>query len=96
MSFKSSLSLPSQDKAFNSRLDFIFQVMIIMIIVMIIIILAALTNRRKRSIPEPQVEPHTIHGGERAFLYQVDNEDEEDSNDDDGDEEEDANEDDNG
>ena len=29
------------------------------------------SNRRKRSIPEPQVEPHTIHGGERAFLYQV-------------------------
>ena len=28
-------------------------------------------NRRKRSIPEPKVEPHTIHGGERAFLYQV-------------------------
>ena len=27
--------------------------------------------RRKRSIPDPQVEPHTIHGGERAFLYQV-------------------------
>ena len=29
------------------------------------------TFRRKRSIPDPQVEPHTIHGGERAFLYQV-------------------------
>ena len=29
------------------------------------------SNRRKRSIPEPEVEPHTIHGGERAFLYQV-------------------------
>jgi hypothetical protein len=28
------------------------------------------SGRRKRSIPEPQVEPHTIHGGERAFLYQ--------------------------
>merc|ERR1712223_831746 len=28
------------------------------------------SGRRKRSIPEPEVEPHTIHGGERAFLYQ--------------------------
>jgi len=28
------------------------------------------SGRRKRSIPEPPVEPHTIHGGERAFLYQ--------------------------
>ena len=44
-----------------------------------------ITNRRKRSIPEPQVEPHTIHGGERAFLYQVDFEDVDDVNDDDDD-----------
>ena len=44
-----------------------------------------ITNRRKRSIPEPQVEPHTIHGGERAFLYQVDFEDVDDVNDDDND-----------
>ena len=42
-----------------------------------------ITNRRKRSIPEPQVEPHTIHGGERAFLYQVNFEEVEDVNDDD-------------
>ena len=38
---------------------------------MINIITPTNSNRRKRSIPEPQVEPHTIHGGERAFLYQV-------------------------
>ena len=44
-----------------------------------------ITNRRKRSIPEPQVEPHTIHGGERAFLYQVDFEDVDDVDDDDDD-----------
>ena len=40
-----------------------------------------ITNRRKRSIPEPQVEPHTIHGGERAFLYQVNFEDVDDVDD---------------
>jgi len=27
-------------------------------------------GRRKRAIPEPLLEPHLIHGGERAFLYQ--------------------------
>ena len=44
-----------------------------------------ITNRRKRSIPEPQVEPHTIHGGERAFLYQVDFKDVDNVDDDDDD-----------
>jgi len=27
-------------------------------------------GRRKRSIPDPDMEPHLIHGGERAFLYE--------------------------
>ena len=45
------------------------------------IMVTGIINRRKRSIPEPQVEPHTIHGGERAFLYQVDFEDVDDVDD---------------
>lgn len=27
-------------------------------------------GRRKRDIPDPDMEPHQIHGGERAFLYE--------------------------
>ena len=27
--------------------------------------------RRKRSVPDPETEPHLVHGGERAFLYEV-------------------------
>ena len=27
--------------------------------------------RKKRSIEDPKVDPELIHGGERAFLYQV-------------------------
>ena len=53
--------------------------------IVIKIIVTGVTNRRKRSIPEPQVEPHTIHGGERAFLYQVDFEDDDNVDDDDDD-----------
>ena len=35
-----------------------------------------LTNvfcRRKRSVPDPEAEPSLVHGGERAFLYEVRN-----------------------
>lgn len=27
-------------------------------------------GRRKRSVPDPDIPPHKIHGGERAFLYE--------------------------
>ena len=27
--------------------------------------------RRKRSVPDPEAEPSLVHGGERAFLYEV-------------------------
>lgn len=27
-------------------------------------------GKRKRSVPDPDIEPHTIKGGERAFLYE--------------------------
>ena len=27
--------------------------------------------RRKRSVPDPEEEPSLVHGGERAFLYEV-------------------------
>ena len=27
--------------------------------------------RRKRSVPDPDLDPHDVHGGERAFLYEV-------------------------
>ena len=30
-----------------------------------------LLGRRKRSIPDPDIPPHKIQGGERAFLYEV-------------------------
>lgn len=32
--------------------------------------LIASSGKRKRDIPEPDVEPHSIHGGERAALYE--------------------------
>lgn len=31
---------------------------------------SSIFGRRKRSIPDPDTEPHDVHGGERAFLYE--------------------------
>jgi len=31
---------------------------------------SSIFGRRKRSVPDPETEPHLVHGGERAFLYE--------------------------
>lgn len=28
-------------------------------------------GKRKRDVPDPEIPPHKIQGGERAFLYEV-------------------------